>query len=267
MFPERKRQSGTLQSVLHSYSIFAMSQISSSTLFHFTKKKEFLQSILCEGFWPRYCIEYCWNGNHWAIPMVCFCDIPLSLIKEHIKTYGGEGWGIGMSKQWAIEQGITPVLYSSFKSDVYKLVYRFSNSLTFPSTNSKKMPLEELLLYRIKRTTASEKEQLLINGAIKRKKFYNEREWRFIPEITNDVHMEKWDNSQEANKEEFCMNLSEKTKNHKLKAIPDHINYIIVPNDEKRTEILKFIKQKFDCGIQSKLASRILTKENILKDF
>ena len=41
--------------------------------------------------------------------MVCFCDIPLGQIDQHVKTYGK--YGLGMSKEWAMKNGITPVRY------------------------------------------------------------------------------------------------------------------------------------------------------------
>ena len=44
-----------------------------------------------------------------AIPMVCFFDIPLSQISEHSAKYGKCANGI--KKEWAIQQGVTPVLY------------------------------------------------------------------------------------------------------------------------------------------------------------
>jgi hypothetical protein len=81
--------------------------ISSNTLFHFTDKIENVISILKEEFRPHFCLE---DLNDFvapddrieelehAIPMVCFCDIPLSQSMNHRKTYGN--YGIGLSKEW-----------------------------------------------------------------------------------------------------------------------------------------------------------------------
>lgn len=74
--------------------------ISANTLFHFTKDFSTLLSILKTKFYPRLCKERClWEKSEdfiFAIPMVCFCDIPLSCISEHAAKYGG--YAIGLKK-------------------------------------------------------------------------------------------------------------------------------------------------------------------------
>ena len=80
--------------------------ISSNCLFHFTNSAENLLNILENEFNPRYCLENLkfldfspkmTDYFEIAIPMVCFCDIPLSKIKTHISIYGN--YGIGMKKK------------------------------------------------------------------------------------------------------------------------------------------------------------------------
>lgn len=71
-----------------------------------------IRSILKDGFFPHYCPEYTLDPEDRraasrrhhpmrAIPMVCFCDLPLSLIAKHLKEYGC--FGIGMTKRWGIK--------------------------------------------------------------------------------------------------------------------------------------------------------------------
>ena len=86
----------------------------SHTLFHFTKNSEVLKLIIQNGFWPRYCLEDVgWLGykefDFIAYPMVCFCDIPLSRVDEHVNFYGE--FGIGLTKEWAKSNKLTPILY------------------------------------------------------------------------------------------------------------------------------------------------------------
>src|ERR1035437_3707797 len=94
--------------------------ISSNVLFHFTKSLENIVDILTSGFYPHYCPEYLFGPLHiaaassgmppaHAAPMVCFCDLPLSLIRKHLDEYGQ--FGIGLNKKWRINNGVTPVFY------------------------------------------------------------------------------------------------------------------------------------------------------------
>ena len=86
--------------------------ISANTLFHFTRDIDTLLSILRSKFYPRLSLEQRIMSKldmRLAIPMVCFCDIPLSQITEHTLKYGE--YAIGIKKDWAIKQGVSPILY------------------------------------------------------------------------------------------------------------------------------------------------------------
>ena len=70
--------------------------LSSNSLIHLTKSKDALIGILKEGFRIKYCLENIGARNikvGAAFPMVSFCDIPLSEIKNHIENYGDYGVG------------------------------------------------------------------------------------------------------------------------------------------------------------------------------
>jgi hypothetical protein len=89
--------------------------LSANTLFHFTPSLDNLINILTHEFHPNFCLE---NLNvlaelpvpEMAIPMLSFCDIPLSQIGRHIGVYGD--YGIGMTKACGMLNGISPVLYT-----------------------------------------------------------------------------------------------------------------------------------------------------------
>ena len=93
--------------------------LSSNTLFHFTNNAEKLIAILKHTFKPRFCLEdlRMFNPsdneeNDWlemAVPMTCFCDIPLSKVKNHLTFYGN--YGLGLTKEWGIRNNVTPILY------------------------------------------------------------------------------------------------------------------------------------------------------------
>ncbi len=87
--------------------------LSSNTLIHFTANKEALKGILADNFKLKYCKEVLnWGDKspmELYVPMVSFCDIPLSQIKEHISRYGH--YGIGLTREWAVANKLNPVLY------------------------------------------------------------------------------------------------------------------------------------------------------------
>jgi len=108
------------------------SLISTDILYHYTWNKENLLSILENGFKPNYSLEKLGLfkekeifkhilsfigdfskqediNDEFAIPMICFCDIPLNLVANHINIYGK--YSIGLTKEWGVKQGICPVLY------------------------------------------------------------------------------------------------------------------------------------------------------------
>ena len=163
-----------------------MGNISSSSLFHFTNNFDYLTNILRDEFIPRYSLENLKIGSsnfNIAIPMICFCDIPLSNIKNHIEKYGD--YAIGMSIEWAIEKKINPVLYLKDGSMLSNQLQQISNLVMEKSQQSPNnetiFPFTDILRY-IKP----------FNGKFERKwnhyknddeKFYNEREWRYIPSI------------------------------------------------------------------------------------
>lgn len=240
-------------------------EISSTTLFHFTRKYEYLKDILKNGFWPRYCIEPDWNGKDLAIPMVCFCDIPLSQALKHIASYGN--YGIGVTKQFAKENNITPVFYvgtnrNTKTSSLYKLLNHFIEN--GPSTDESSISFEEKLLYYIKRVEGCDNNK-------KKIKFYNEREWRYVPTINEDIHIEILQKNMEKKKQEAeIKQLCKKTKNNRIKFKPQDIKYIFVRGENNVKKILRDIDDIFKSNTleeRNLLKTKIIYTQQIKEDF
>jgi len=86
--------------------------LSSNSLIHLTKEKQALIGILTENFKIKFCLEnlLTQKGNlKYAVPMVSFCDIPMSEIKDHVSKYGS--YGIGLTKEWGQSNNLNPVFY------------------------------------------------------------------------------------------------------------------------------------------------------------
>lgn len=94
-----------------------MSIINSNTLFHFTSNITSIKGIIKNGVRLSYCYEECTQNFGFAIPMICFCDIPLLRTLEHRRKYGS--YMVGFDKDYLIKSNLlflNPVHYlnSSF---------------------------------------------------------------------------------------------------------------------------------------------------------
>ncbi|MBC7776163.1 MAG: hypothetical protein H7246_12075 [Phycisphaerae bacterium] len=302
-----------------------METLSSNTLFHFTGNASYLVSILQEGFKPRYCLENFsmfefilgTENTELAVPMVCFCDIPLSKVKDHVVKYGS--FGIGMTKDWGIREKVSPLMYVNEKSattlglsntisHLYtqqevlrafgaqlvgsELFYKFSESDTEEEsldlttlTNEQLEQHAKFLKIRAIGDSLGEaySSQLRVIRFTKpyyaekwRKwnnvRFYDEREWRFVPDIQRQkdgllpwINKERYDD--EIGRELFNYRLGQQFP---LRFKPEDIKYIIV---EKESQVPAIIRQidnsdKYNReAIKAMLKSKILTKQQIFDDF
>jgi len=98
---------------------------SANALFHYTSSLDNLKGIIANGFEHRPPVEeelplrgfiksifYKFPGlisHQFKWEVVCFCDIPLSNIGEHIGQYGK--YCIAMDKEWGMHKGVTPIRY------------------------------------------------------------------------------------------------------------------------------------------------------------
>lgn len=251
-----------------------MQNISSETLFHFTNFEN-LRGILKNEFYPKYSLEVLdFEGKtpaEFAYAMICFCDIPLSRIKGHLKHYGN--YGIGMSKEWVMSKKLNPVMYirkgSSLSTWLYSML-NSSNSLKAaenPIAAEIKAGLSFMLRYVKSFEGKSNK-----NGD--NVKFYNEREWRYIPFIFEDDEL-KQTLVNILTKEEFkgpnCLQKNNKeVERFKLGFDPKDIKYIIVEKEHEVLEMVEYlhnVKSKYDNDTIKILTSRIITSEQIKNDF
>lgn len=89
-------------------------------MFHYTHSLSVLEKILTEGFKPNYCGEK-FNESDTdeflvGVPMVSFCDIPLTRTGSFVKRYGH--YAVGLKKEWGERMGINPILYATPNSTI-----------------------------------------------------------------------------------------------------------------------------------------------------
>lgn len=233
----------------------------SDSLFHFTEKIETLEIILDSlRFRSSYCVEKVNDLNneaYIALPMVCFCDIPLKeYFKENIKEntkededssrYGRYGkYGIGIKKDnWSEKNKINPILYRRVDSS-------FSTSHKESLKGLKKM-IDFMYRHKIEESHLDyfEKVVLEINSVEEHlheqanytklyedggKKYYEAREWRYMPE--DRVHSPRRELTKHDTKN-YCKEIN--LKYHKNQ--PDYLDFDV----EEITHLIVDKKEDLD---------------------
>jgi hypothetical protein len=89
----------------------------SEALTHYTKSWEAIMSILQTGLKFKYCKEE-FSDLFYAIPMICFCDVPISRNIEHKFRYGD--FAIAFSKEFLSKNpNCRPVMYMRSEDVLY----------------------------------------------------------------------------------------------------------------------------------------------------
>lgn len=279
--------------------------ISSNTLFHFTPEKKYLISILKNGLFVRYSLENYQNliNNKAEIvfPMTCFCDIPLSHVKNHTKTYGR--YAIGLTKEWGMKNKVSPVIYSYPNSETTEILnYAFENIEKFFDIEE-----EELKSIKITKTTEMlfehyNKREYELSKKIDRVqdnltnfiryikpyegkfyrddnylknkvKFYDEREWRFTPTrdflFKNGIKDSYTKENYIDQRKRRALNIK-LAKHIKLVFEPKDIRFIIVEKDQEIPEMISQLEMIFGNKATSNelklLSTRLISMEQILED-
>ncbi|MDE5607819.1 MAG: hypothetical protein K2I64_02660 [Muribaculaceae bacterium] len=251
--------------------------VSTNVIFHYTNSLEVLKLILREGFKLNYCLEKLQLGVGYttmAHPIVCFCDIPISQSKKHIAHYGK--YGIGLSKEWAFNKRINPIMYVDRRSLIADLLHKLlklgaSSKKTATMGGRKKiqrMPLNSntaIMKCCMKNYSGVSKEDSDY-------RFYDEREWRFIPDKEKDLDFIRCNANISVSLddyENYKDELNNKISDYRLKFGPDDIKYIIVQTKDELTAIIEFLRTHYPCTPEqfNILLTKICTFDSIESDY
>jgi hypothetical protein len=244
-----------------------------STLFHFTDR-ESLYDILSSTFKVSYAREKILGGSNkkeFAVPMVSFSDLRLSELKDNIGSYGK--FGIGLKKSWAIQNGLNPVMYVSNESfftenfmdgidDFFNITINYTD-FSGKYEKAYNNTINTLRYMKNYSGTLTRSNGVTVKDFI----FANEREWRYVPRISESILPFAPIGKIRTKKQKSEYN--ENASHIRLGFTPDDINYLIVENDSDINNLinhLRRVKNGFEPDIIDKLASRILTYEQINKD-
>ena len=283
-----------------------MSVISSNTLLHFTTSRETVGKILISGFRPNYSWEdfrrLDKNQEHtaekFAIPMVCFCDLPLAQIAKHTEHYGT--FGIGMHKDWATKYRISPVIYVYPDAKLWDEINRLYTIWLKYSEEIKEKDLtktenidEQLIKKVFTRSEHSENVDqyrysfyylmsyvkpydgtlFKHNGHdIPNVTFYDEREWRFVPDRITPAFV-KYESDLNPNEVYYQTLIENIEKHYMLKFDAADVKYIFVSQNQDALWMMDFIEndlknlRNLSSWEVKTLQQKILITEQVIEDF
>lgn len=274
--------------------------ISSNTLFHFTSGILNIISILRDGFFkPNLCLEDLSSlkiEDNVAIPMVSFCDIPLSQTKTHMEVYGR--YGIGLSKSWGKNNGVSPVIYTYPGSPLTAslsqcLRWTHKKYLDFEESQSEPSPFPASVARAIRTNPRPDEKQyielwdqlLKIQCFIKpyqgpfqkgaksfpNIRFYDEREWRFVPELEVDLFkylLEKIEYNDFTTRKKANREIQARSR---IRFELSDIKYIIIAQEKDILTMIRKIEEiGGDRSTQNQLkvlSSNIISAQRIVEDF
>lgn len=282
-----------------------MNPINASSLLHFTNSMDAIKGNLENGFRFSYCCEKISAtinmneqhpeganffrpsphiNSHIAIPMICFCDIPLTRAKSHSEVYGK--FIVGIDKDTALtvfKDSLNPVMYCNSMWIQYALTDLSVIKATINNVEG---------CYNYERSL----NQLIGNSkpyygtfkGIEDYCYYNEREWRILIPCDYDEHTKWYWNLSE---EEFAVKKDEinkilhsseyayrgfTTDIDNEEDFMQFITHIVVDTEANIPELVEFILNAeqpiFGCPRLSKrlrnfLVSRITSFERIENDY
>lgn len=244
--------------------------LSSNSIIHFTSSLENLLGIIQDGFRIKHCKEtFSLRGEEETlhVPMVSFCDIPFSQIKNHINSYGC--YGLGLSKEWAIRNKLNPVIYVQDNSHLARSYYSLMQFL-----HSKERAGE---IDKSPRSLGLDIVRYIKNyeGVLSRKgrgpvryRFSDEREWRYVPELIQGQHPVYT----EADFAETTADVANASlAGRALQFGADDINYIIIAKDDEIRRVAAHLDETkahtYSVAQAQRLMTRIITNEQIQGDF
>lgn len=258
-----------------------MTTISSNTLFHFTNSANNIIRIIKYGFEPRFCLEefgpefIIWKtiGDEISIPMTCFCDLPLSKIAEHLEFYGS--YGIGLSKEWGQQKGLSPLTYVhenstqlSYMRQVGVSIFNIFNKIDIEKTTMSDNPI--VALFELSAFYKPYTGKMWRINKYVDKRFYDECEWRYVPFLNSDKNVYR------LSKDEFLNDIKREYENEfiakkfALKFLYSDIKYLIVKKEEEMialSDALDNMTDIFDATGIKVLKTKIISSEQIKEDF
>lgn len=254
------------------------SQQSANVFLHCMKKFEYLKYILeNKAFMPRYneeiidylSVEY----KRIAFPMVCFCDIYLNKLKPHMGEYGE--YGIGLSKEWGINNGLQPIFYinqhselaKSFRETLFNGITKFEQD---SSNNSVDFDIYINNIFTFLLFIKPISGLMKVDGTEKHLNFHDEKEWRYIPNMSDgtELPLVLYDHQITDRSRNLYSDGIKTRKKLWLKIEYEDIKYLLVGKSSDRDLLINFIVNDINIDVNDKyvLISKIIVYNEMEDD-
>lgn len=250
---------------------------SANTLFRFFGKADHLYDAIKRGaLIPRYYredIDYLGiNCKSIAYPMICFCDINIHRLQEHLDLYGC--YGIAFSKAWGVEHGIQPLQYINPNSILRKdFTSAFNASITLQQPEEFNGGFNNTATHFCANYLLSHMFYMKpLYGTMPRgtetirKNFTDEREWRYIPDLSKtdlpqaipDDYTETYNKFNDSLEDHDCC---------WLRFEYEDVKYIILPEHSDLNNFYKQINNISSYNAKRQLVSKVIIWADAKEDF
>ena len=163
--------------------------LSSNILWHQTNEKSFFEILISNKLRYSYCLERIipeFKLKPIAFPMISVSDYPLSEIGNNKWAYGN--YCIGFRQTWGEKAGFSPVTYCSLGSRSLQVL----NILLDDSLKNDIRSRFGAVMYLFAHMKFVQAPLVTKHKKFKNYRFYDEREWRVVPYITETDNSELW---------------------------------------------------------------------------
>lgn len=213
-----------------------------SNLIEIVKKKNFKVSYCSEKFGFKDSLEE-EKGYRFVFPMICFSEIPISSLHNHLYRYGD--CLIGMKKEWANTKRLNQVHYYQKESVLVEYLLDTYNVFYQQVMNIKNKDKDVLKVFCYLEYQMAHSKNY--SGKVDSKNFEDddyffaeEKEWRYVPVNEHkDLTMSIKSDIFESKKSEFQAKIGKKILPFEI----DDIRFIILDSEEQKKEIAHILSE------------------------
>lgn len=233
--------------------------LSSNTLWHMTKRDAFFSILKSRNISYSYSLEKIFPINKMggiAFPMISMCDLPFSEIATTKWTYGD--YAIGFSREWGLRNGFSPVWYCNNGSRVYNQLFKMLIE-TIEHEEKGYMGMAMYLLSNVKFVQAP---LVTKNRKFKNYRFYDEREYRLVPYITETDKHEVMPYLTEDGYADYKKQIGHSRLDFGVSFEYSDIKYLIVNSESNIKDVRKILSSSPEVS-----HINIVTKKDVMEDF